>query len=413
MTNNIRSKKVNVVTLSIHYPTASLKPHREDSLQGGHLWIFSGALQQPPHWIEPGGLVDVKSSTGLFVARGYYNPRTDIAIRILTRDIEQVIDEDFLRKRIRSAVDLRRVFDPNKTNTYRLINSEGDGLPGLIVDRFAEILVAQIHTAGIERLRTQLIEALMVETDTRGLLLRNDSQSRRREGLELEEPQVVTGGVPMQVTVRENDVLFLVDPWQGQKTGFFLDQRDKRESLRKYSQAKRVLNCFSYSGSFSVYAALTSEKTRVTSVDISAPAIESARQNFILNGLDPNHHQFLVADVFDYLEQAQGAGEQFDVIVLDPPAFAKTQSARAQALKAYRRLNTLGMKVLRPGGILLTCSCSGVVGMDDLLGALSQSAQRLQRTVQLLESYTHSVDHPINLAMPETAYLKVVFCRIE
>jgi len=401
------------MSLSIQYPTASLKPHREESLQSGHLWIFSGALQQPPHWIEPGGLVDVKSSTGQFVARGYYNPRTDIAIRLLTRKIEQAIDEDFLRKRIRSAVDLRKVFDPNKTNTYRLINSEGDGLPGLIVDRFAEILVAQMHTAGIERLRSRLIDALMEETDTRGILLRNDSQSRRREGLELEEPQVVTGGVPMQVTVRENNVLFLVDPWQGQKTGFFLDQRDKREALRKYTQAKRVLNCFSYSGSFSVYAALTSEKTRVTSVDISAPAIESARQNFILNGLDPNHHQFLVADVFDYLEQAQGAGEEFDVVVLDPPSFAKTQSARAQALKAYRRLNALGMQVLRPGGILLTCSCSGVIGMDDLLGALSQSAQRLQRTVQLLEIFTYGVDHPINLAMPETAYLKVVFCRIE
>jgi len=208
-------------------------------------------------------------------------------------------------------------------------------------------------------------------------------------------------------------VLFLVDPWQGQKTGFFLDQRDKRGALRKYSQAKRVLNCFSYSGSFSIYAALTSEKTVVTSVDISAPAIEAARQHFILNKLDPNQHQFSVADVFDYLEQTQGLGEQFDVVVLDPPAFAKTQSARAQALKGYRRLNTLGMQVLRPGGILLTSSCSGVIGMDDLLEALSLSAQRLQRTVQLLETFTHGVDHPINLAMPETAYLKAVFCRVE
>jgi 23S rRNA (cytosine1962-C5)-methyltransferase len=401
------------VTLSIQYPTASLKPHKEESLQSGHLWIFSGALQQPPSWIEPGGLVDVKSSTGQFVARGYYNPRTDIAIRLLTRNIEQIIDEDFLRKRIRSAVDLRKVFNLDVTNTYRLINSEGDALPGLIVDRYAEILVVQIHTAGMERMRSHLIVALQEEADTRGILLRNNSQSRRREGLELEEPQVVTGGVPMQVTVRENNVLFLVDPWQGQKTGFFLDQRDKREALRKYTKAKRVLNCFSYSGSFSVYAALTDEKTRVTSVDISVPAIEAARQNFILNGLDPNHHQFLVADVFDYLEEAKEAGEQFDVIVLDPPAFAKTQSARTQALKAYRRLNTLGMQVLRPGGVLVTCSCSGVIGMNDLLGALSQSAQRLQRTVQLLETYTHGVDHPINLAMPETAYLKVVFCRVE
>ncbi len=401
-----------MVSSPVYYPTASLKPRREESLLGGHLWIFSGALQQPPHWIEPGGLVDVKSSTGQFVARGYYNPRTDIAIRILTHDIEEAIDADFLRRRIRSAVELRQVFDPQMTNAYRLINSEGDGLPGLIVDRFAEILVAQIHTAGMERLRPLLIDALMEETGARGLLFRNDSQSRRREGLEVEEPQVATGGVPTQVSVRENDVLFVVDPWQGQKTGFFLDQRDKREALRKYVRAKRVLNCFSYTGGFSVYAALTGDKTRVTSVDISAPAIEAARHHFILNGLDPTRHQFFIADVFDYLEQARSEGERFDVVVLDPPAFAKTQSARTQALKAYRRLNTLGMQVLRPGGILLTCSCSGVIGIDDLLGAVSQSAQRLRRSVQLLEIYTHGVDHPINIAMPETSYLKAVFCRV-
>ncbi len=400
------------MSTSVRYPTASLKPHREESLLNGHLWIFSGALQQPPHWIEPGGLVDVKSATGQFVARGYYNPHTDIAIRILTHDPGETIDEAFLRRRIRGAVELRQIFDPDQTNMYRLIHAEGDGLPGLVVDRFADILVAQIHTAGMERLRPLLLDALMEETGVRGLLLRNDSQSRRREGMEIEEPAAAAGEVPAQVAVRENRVQFLVDPWQGQKTGFFIDQRDKREALRKYARDKRVLNCFSYTGGFSVYAALTSNKTSVTSVDISAPAIEAARQHFILNGLDPNAHQFLIADVFDYLEQAYRDGEQFDVVVLDPPAFAKTQSARTQALKAYRRLNVLAMQVLRPGGILLSCSCSGVVGMDDLLGVLSQVAQRLHRSVQLLETYTHGVDHPINLAMPETSYLKAVFCRV-
>ncbi len=401
------------MTLEIHYPTASLKPRKEESLQNGHLWIFSGALQQPPHWIEAGGLVDVKSSTGQFVARGYYNPRTDIAIRILTRDSDEAIDYDFMRRRLRSAAALRQVFDPDNTNAYRLVNAEGDGLPGLIVDRYAEILVAQIHTLGMEQLRPLIIEALMDETRARGLLLRNDSQSRRREGLEVEQPQIAAGFIPTQVAIRENGVLFLVDPWEGQKTGFFLDQRDKRESLRKYSRGKRVLNCFSYSGGFSVYAALTSSETHVTSVDVSEPAIEAARQHFVLNGLDPNQHEFHIAEVFDYLEQAQQRGELFDVVVLDPPAFARSQNARAQALKAYRRLNTLGMQVLRPGGILLTCSCSGVIGMDDVLGTLSQAARHLQRTVQLLETYTHGVDHPINLAMPETAYLKAVFCRVE
>lgn len=400
------------MSTSIHYPTASLKPRREEILQSGHLWLFSGALQQSPYWIEPGGLVDVKSSTGQFVARGYYNPQTDIAIRVLTREVDEAIDLDFFRRRVRSAAELRQVFDPDNTNAYRLINAEGDGLPGLVVDRYAEILVVQVHTFGMERLRPLVVDALIEETGARGILLRNDGQARRREGLEVEEPLVAAGAVPTQVAVRENGVLFVVDPWQGQKTGFFLDQRDKREALRKYARAKRVLNCFSYTGGFSVYAALASSETRVTSVDISAPAIEAAREHFVMNGVDPNRHEFHIADVFEYLEQAQSEGEQFDVVVLDPPAFAKTQGTRAQALKAYRRLNTLGMQVLRPGGILLTCSCSGVIGMDDLLGAVSQSAQRLQRAVQLLETFTHGVDHPIHLAMPETAYLKAVFCRL-
>jgi 23S rRNA (cytosine1962-C5)-methyltransferase len=400
------------VSSSVRYPTASLKPHREESLLNGHLWIFSGALQQPPHWIEAGGLVDVKSARGQFVARGYYNPHTDIAIRILTRDVEESIDAEFLQRRIRRAIALRQVFDPTQTNACRLIHSEGDGLPGLIVDRFADILVAQIHTAGMERLRPLLVEALMRETGARGLLFRNDIQSRKREGLEIEEPSVGAGEVPAQVTIRENGIQFLVDAWRGQKTGFFLDQRDQRQLSRKYAYGKRVLNCFSYTGGFSVYAALTSQETLVTSVDISAPALETACQNFALNGLDPDRHQFLVADVFDYLEEAHRNQEQFDVVVLDPPAFAKTQNARAQALNAYRRLNLLGMQVLRPGGILLTCSCSGVVSMKDLLDVLAQDARRLQRSVQFLETHKQSIDHPIHSAMPETAYLKAICCRV-
>ncbi len=396
----------------MHYPTASLKPHKEETLADGHLWIFSGALQQPPTWVEAGGLVDVKSAKGQFIARGYYNPQTDIAIRILTRNAEEAIDADFLRKRIHEAVELRQVFDLQQTNAYRLINSEGDGLPGLIVDRYADCLVVQIHTLGMERLRSLLIDMLMQETGARGLLLRNDSQSRKREGLDVEEPVVGAGEVPQQGTIRENNIEFLVDLWEGQKTGFFLDQRDKRKALQKYARGKRVLNCFSYTGGFSVYAALMSDTTRVTSVDISAPAIEMARQNFTLNNLNPDLHEFLIADIFEYLEEAQSNRELFDVVILDPPAFAKTQSARTQALKAYRHLNTLGMKVLKPGGILLTCSCTSAMGMDDLLGILSQDAQYLHRAVQLLETYTHGVDHPINLVMAETAYLKAVFCRV-
>ena len=400
--------------MTIHYPTASLKPYRDESLAGGHLWIFSGALQQPPHWVEPGGVVDVKSAKGEFVARGYYNPQTDIAIRILTHDFDEEIDTDFVRKRVRCAIELRSVFDAKETNTYRLVHSEGDGLPGLVVDRFGDTLVMQIHTLGMERLRSLLVEVLMQETGACGLLIRNESQARRREGLEIEAPYVAAGDVPKeQILVRENGVQFLVDVWEGQKTGFFLDQRDKRAALRKYVHHKHVLNCFSYTGGFSVYAALVDNETHVTSVDISQSAMETAYQNFSLNGLDPERYEFLIADVYEYLESVVSEGECFDVVVLDPPAFAKTKEARTAALKAYRRLNMLGMQVLRPGGILLTCSCSGVVGMDDLLGAVSLSAQRLHRNVQILESYTHGVDHPILLAMPEIAYLKAIFCRVE
>ncbi|HEY1352369.1 MAG TPA: class I SAM-dependent rRNA methyltransferase [Ktedonobacteraceae bacterium] len=401
------------MSTSLHYPTASLKPHRSERLEQGHLWIFSGALQQPPHWIEPGGLVDVKSATGQFVARGYYNPRTDIAIRILTYDPAEEIDLAFLRRRIRRACELRAVFDPAHTNAYRLINAEGDGLPGLVVDRYAEVLVVQIHTSGMQQLCPLVIDALLSELRTHGILVRNDSQGRVREGLAVEEPLIVAGAVPTRVTVRENDVLFVVDPWAGQKTGFFLDQRDKREALRKYSRGKRVLNCFSYSGAFSVYAALSDSQTRTVNVDVSAPALEAAREHFVLNGLDPAQHEFHMANVFDYLEEARRGAEQFDVVVLDPPAFAKTQSVRAQALKAYRRLNQLALEVLRPGGILLTCSCSGVVGMDDLLGVLALGARHCQRQVQVLEVSTHGVDHPLHLAMPETAYLKAIFCRVQ
>jgi 23S rRNA (cytosine1962-C5)-methyltransferase len=192
----------------------------------------------------------------------------------------------------------------------------------------------------------------------------------------------------------------------------FLDQREKRQALQKYAAGRRVLNCFSYTGGFGVYAAAASPATHVTSVDTSAPALEAARSNFALNGLDPAQHVFEARDAFDYLEAAHAQGERFDVVVLDPPAFAKSQGARSQALKAYRRLNTLGMQVLAPGGILVSCSCSGPVGLDDLLGVIGLSAQRLGRTVQVLESYGHSFDHPINLAMPETGYLKVIFCRV-
>lgn len=400
------------MSTSIHYPTASLKPHKEEQLLKGHLWVFSGALQQVPKWVAPGGLLDLKDARGQFIARGYYNNRTDIVIRILTRKSDELIDVDFFRKRIRHAMEARISLNTEQTNAYRLINAEGDGLPGLIVDRYADIMVVQIHTLGMEQLRPVVVEALVAETGTKGVLIRNDSQSRRREGLHLEQPTVAFGEVPPRVEIIENGIRFLVDPWEGQKTGFFLDQRDNRETLRRYVQGKRILNCFSYTGGFSVYAAKTSKVNRVTSVDISESAMEMARENFVLNGLDLDLHEFIVEDVFEYLEQARRDKEKFDVVVLDPPAFAKNKGSQEQALLAYERLNMLGMQLLRPGGVLLTCSCSGVVSMKDFMETVTKAADKLKLSLQVYDKYTHALDHPINKAMPETAYLKAVFYRV-
>ncbi len=397
---------------SARYPTVSLKPRREAPLLAGHAWVFSGAIGQLSRPAEPGEIVDVRTAEGAFIGRGYYHPQMDIAVRLLSRDPDEVIDAAFLRGAIRRAARLRAGLDHDRTNAFRLVNSEGDDLPGAIVDSYAGYLVVQISTAGMERLRDPLIQALVEEMQPRGVLLRGDASGRAREGLRREPPAVVAGEVPEQIEIREHGLRFLVDPWHGQKTGFFLDQRDKRLALQKYAAGRNVLNCFSYTGAFSVYAAATSPQTQVTSVDTSAPALEAARANFALNGLNPEQYAFVVADVFDFLEAAQERGERYDVIVLDPPAFAKSQGARSQALRAYRRLNMLGMGALEPGGILLSCSCSGAIGLDDLLGAIGQSAQRLARRVQLLEIFGHGFDHPINLAMPETAYLKAVFCCI-
>ncbi|HLV99180.1 MAG TPA: class I SAM-dependent rRNA methyltransferase [Ktedonobacterales bacterium] len=399
---------------AVRYPTISLKPRREAPLLAGHAWVFSGAIHQLSRPAEAGEIVDVRTAEGAFIGRGYYHPQTDIAVRLLTRDAEEAIDVAFLRRMLRQAARLREALDRDHTNAFRLVNSEGDGLPGVIIDSYAGHLVAQISTAGMERLREPLVQALVEEMQPRGVLLRNDASGRAREGLRREPPAVAAGEVPQQIEIREHDLRFLVDPWQGQKTGFFLDQRDKRLALQKYARGAgtRVLNCFSYTSAFGVYAAVTSPQTQVTSVDTSAPALEAARANFALNGLDPQRHAFVPADVFDFLEQAVARGERYDVIVLDPPAFAKSQSARSQALRAYRRLNTLGMQTLEPGGILLSCSCSGTIGLDDLLGAIEQSAQRVTRQAQLLEAFGHGFDHPLNLTMPETAYLKAVFVRV-
>jgi 23S rRNA (cytosine1962-C5)-methyltransferase len=393
-------------------PVLTLKAHRDEAVARGHPWIFSRAIRDPKPDLAPGALVDVRDAAGAFVARGYYHPQTDIAVRVLTRDPDEPIDAAFLARRIRLARALRAPLERDPyTNAYRLINAEGDFLPGVIVDRYADVLVAQISTAGMERLAPDLVTALGEVMQPAGVVLRNDVSARAREGLARERTRLAWGDAPPLVEIRENGLRFTVDVWTGQKTGFFLDQRDKRQALRKYAAGARVLNTFSYTGGFGIAAAVAGA-AHVTSVDQSGPVIAHAHEQFALNDLDPAAHEFLVGDAFAYLEKWAESDERFDIVILDPPAFAKTLQARPQALRAYRRLNLLGMRVLAPGGLLVTCSCSGSVSLDDFSAVVQEAAQRLSRTVQTAETFTHGLDHPVLLAMPEGGYLKALFCRI-
>ncbi len=395
----------------MNHPIFHLKAHRDEALLRGHPWIFSRALRDPQTELPPGTIVDIHDMAERFVARGYYNPQTDIAVRILTRDAAEEIDAAFLAERVRRALRLRAPFlDDPQTNAYRLINAEGDFLPGAIVDRYGDVLVMQISTAGMELLTDDLVAALRDVVGPSGIVLRNDVAARAREGLERERTRLAWGEAPPLVEIRENDLRYTVDVWTGQKTGFFLDQRDKRRALAKYVAGKTVLNTFSYTGAFGIVAGVAGA-SHVTSVDQSGPVVAHAKTQFALNGLDPAAHEFLVGDAFAYLDKWVEAGQRFDVVILDPPAFAKTLGAKPQALRAYRRLNGLGLQCLNPGGLLVTCSCSGSVTMDEFVTTINEAAQREGRVFQSAETFTHGLDHPNLLAMPESGYLKVLFCR--
>lgn len=398
--------------MTYNYPQMTLKPHRDETILRGHPWIFSGGLRLPIPVLAAGTIVDVFDIEHHFVARGYYNPQTDIAIRILTRQIDETIDLDFFRRRIRDALAIREpLTQDTHTTAYRLVNAEGDQLPGAIVDRYGDVLVIQISTAGMEQLTPLLIEALHTEIPLQGILLRNDVTVRTREGMERERPVVAWGDVPPIVEIIENGMRFQIDVYTGQKTGFFLDQRDKRRTLQRYAKGKTVLNTFSYTGGFGI-AALQAGAVHITNVDQSGPVIAQAREQMTLNGFDPDAHEFGVGDAFAMLERWAAEDRRFDIVILDPPAFAKNINSRTQAMRAYRRLNMLGMQVLQPGGLLVTCSCSGPITLEEFRIIISESGQRTGRVVRTAESFEHGLDHPVLLAMPEARYLKVLFCRV-
>lgn len=393
------------------YPRLVLKRGRERWLLKGHPWVFRVAVDSHPGNASPGEIVDVLDKGGRFVGRGYYNPGSSIPVRVLTRDPDQVVDYPFIRGRIHQAAEVRRRgLDLGQTTGYRVVHSENDFLPGLIVDRYGDFLVVQIHTLGMEGHKGWVVDALNEVLAPRGIYERSNVGGRQGEGLETMPVGALCGDPPPdRVAIREHGVRFWCDIREGQKTGFFLDQRENRLGVRYGAAGKAVLNCFSYSGGFSVYAALGGA-TCVESVDASAPALELARQNLDLNGVDVGAHPCVEANVFDHLKTAK---QVYDLVVIDPPAFAKSRASLKRAVRAYGRLNRMAMEVTRPGGLLVSASCSPAVDYVAFLEVLKGAAAEAGRNVQVVRSHLQSVDHPTLLAFPEGQYLKCFFCVVD
>lgn len=376
-----------------------LRRGREQRVLGGHPWIFRSDIEREDGAAD-GLPVRVLTSAGRFLAMAVYNPRSQISLRILSRR-DEPIDGAFIRGRVRRAVDYRRRFAD--LGSCRLIFAESDGLPAVIADKFGDVIVVQILCLGMERFKADIVDALAQELSPRGIYERNDVPVRELEGLS-QQTGLLWGEVPDRVEMQENGVRFLVDVKEGQKTGFFLDQKENRAAIAPFVPGMRVLDCFTHTGSFALHAARYGA-AEVTGVDISEHACACALENARLNGVE-DRVRFECANAFDFLRAQQTAKAQYDVVILDPPAFTKTRSAVEGALRGYKEINLRGMKLTRDGGFFVTCSCSQHVTPDLFRGMLMDAQKDAHVQLRQIEWRTQGRDHPILLASPETQYLK-------
>ncbi|MGV8058511.1 MAG: class I SAM-dependent rRNA methyltransferase [Smithellaceae bacterium] len=384
------------------YPGITLKKGREAALLRGHPWVFSGAVAAVKGAPDAGDIVLAKDAVGRPLALGFFNPRTDIAFRVLTRKTDIIISPDFWHKRLLAAHLLRRKIVSPRTNAYRLINAEGDGFPGLIVDVYDTTLVISITTAGMEKQKEHIIDALISQLKPQVIYEQSQGRSRSLEGLEDKTCFLLGDDQCGPAQIEENGLKFAVDFIGGQKTGFFLDQRVNREKIGALCRNARVLNCFAYTGAFSVYCASGGAK-QVVSLDISKTACNAARENLQQNGFSPDIHQVIETDVFTYLRNTQ---ETFDLIILDPPAFAKTKRDVAKASRGYKEINLQAFKRLVPGGILATFSCSNFIEEDFFYKIVLSAARDAGVNMKLLSQLETGPDHPVLLGHPEGRYLK-------
>ena len=384
-----------------------LKKNEERRLLAGHAWVYANEVARIEGKDKNGSLAAVFANDGRFIGRGYINHLSKILVRIFLRS-EAEEEDAALEKRIRAAFALRETLFGAETDCYRCIFAEADDLPALIVDRYGDYLVAEFLSLGMDQRREKIADILEKVCAPKGICLRGDAPVRRKEGLPLEN-RALRGEIPERILVRENGLVMEVDVLHGQKTGYFLDQKENRLAVRRYCRGARVLDCFCNSGGFSLNAAAVARE--VTAVDISPLALESVRANAARNGF--TNIRTVCADAFEHLRALRAAGEKFGCVILDPPAFCKSAAEVPGAYRGYKDVNLTAMKLVEPGGFLVTCSCSHYMPMPLFEKMLRESARDCGRRAKVLEVRVQAPDHPALLAAEETSYLKAYVLQIE
>lgn len=384
-----------------------LKSGEESRLSAGHLWVFSNEISGVEGEVEPGGVAELFSKDGKFFARGYYNPKSLIAFRVLTREKTEEINKEFFKKKINRALEYRKEVYPS-LNSFRVIFGESDGLPGLVVDKYENYLAVQILSLGMEKLKQTVIEVLKEVLNPSGIIFRNESHSRQLEGLEPGK-EIVYGEIPESLKIKENGFEFLVNLSAGQKTGHFFDQRDNRKIFAGYCRDKTVLDLFCHTGAFGIYAAGSGAK-KVVCVDSSLPALETADKNAAANNLQ-NNMEFIHGDVPEFLAHSEKSNIKYDVIMLDPPALIKNKKSFHAGARLYAKLNETAMKCLSENGALATSSCSHHLSSADFRQMLQEASVRSGISFKMVESGAQAKDHPVLVSMPETEYLKFAILK--
>ncbi len=389
-----------------------LKKGRERSLLHSHPWVFSGAVEKIVEIKQNGETVEIRSFDGERLAIASFSEFSQIIARVWTFNAVEKINKDYLLKQVQYARKLRLSMGLDSiTNTYRIINTEADGIPGLIVDKYDKYLVCQFLSAGAEFWRESIIEILAEEFNPAGIYERSDTDSRVKEGLE-KKAGLIYGEEPLtEVVIHEDGIKYYVDIKSGHKTGFYLDQRENRSKIRNYCRGMDVLNCFSYTGGFGI-AALTAGANHVTNIDSSSDSLKMIEKNMLLNNLDISRSEQVEGDVFKILRTYRDSVKSFDLIILDPPKFAESKNQLEGALRGYKDINLLAFKLLRPGGVLFTFSCSGHIVPELFRKVVSDAAIDSGKKVQQIAVLQQSADHPVLMSFPESFYLKGLICKV-